>query len=44
MSKNEPKDRQTVKNELTSAIRQSKKERRAITTELNGGYAYDVKR
>ena len=35
MSKNEPKDRQTVKNELTSAIRQSKKERRAITTELN---------
>ena len=35
MSKNESKDRETVKNELTSAIRQSKKERKAIATELN---------
>ncbi|WP_455363458.1 hypothetical protein [[Eubacterium] cellulosolvens] len=35
MSKNESKDRQTVKNELTSAIRQSKEERKAITTELD---------
>ena len=35
MSKNASKDRETVKNELTSAIRQSKKERKAIATELN---------
>jgi len=35
MSKNESKDIQTVKNALTSAIRQSKKERKAIATELN---------
>jgi len=36
MSKNESKDRQTVKNELTSGIRESKRERKAISTELNG--------
>jgi len=35
MSKNESKDIETVKNALTSAIRQSKKERKAIATELN---------
>ena len=35
MSRNESNDRETVKNELTSAIRQSKKERKAIATELN---------
>jgi len=34
MSKNESKDRQSVKNELTSAIRQSKEQRKAITAEL----------
>ena len=34
MSKNESKDRQDLKNELTSAIRQSKKERKAISTQL----------
>lgn len=35
MSKNELKDRQTVKNELTNEIRQNKRERKAISTELN---------
>jgi len=35
MNKNKSDDGQTVKNELTSAIRQSKQERKAITTELS---------
>jgi predicted ArsR family transcriptional regulator len=35
MSKNESKDRQTIKNALTSAIRQSKEQRKTITAELN---------
>ncbi len=35
MSEDESKDRQTVKKELTSAIRQSKLERKAISTQLN---------
>lgn len=35
MSKNESKDRETVKNELTTAIRESKQQRKAISTELN---------
>lgn len=35
MSTNESKDRQTVKRELTSTIRQSKQDRKAISTVLN---------
>ena len=35
MSENTSSDRETVKNELTNAIRQNKKERKAISTELN---------
>jgi Fic family protein len=34
MSKNESKDAQAVKNELTNAIRENKRERKAITTQL----------
>lgn len=34
MSKEESKDRQSLKNELTNAIRQSNPERKAISTEL----------
>ena len=35
MSENESKDREAVKKELTSAIRQNKQERKAISTTLN---------
>ena len=35
MSRNESKDRGTVKSELTNAIRQSKQERKALSTELD---------
>jgi len=35
MSKNACKDRQALKNELTNEIRQSKVERKAISSELN---------
>ena len=34
MSKNEAKDVQTVKNELTNAIRENKRERKAISMQL----------
>jgi len=34
MSDNEPTDRQSMKNQLTSEIRQFKQERKAISTEL----------
>jgi Fic family protein len=34
MSKNESKDAQAVKNELTNAIRENKRERKAISTQL----------
>ena len=35
MSKNESADRQSVKNELTNTIRENKRERKALSTELN---------
>lgn len=35
MSPNESKDVQIIKNELTNAIRENKRERKAISTELN---------
>ena len=35
MSGNELKDKQTVKNEITNAIRQSKQQRKAISSELS---------
>jgi len=35
MSKNDSEDRKNLKKELTSAIRQDKRERRAISAELN---------
>jgi predicted ArsR family transcriptional regulator len=34
MSKNESEDAQAIKNELTNAIRESKRERKAISTQL----------
>jgi hypothetical protein len=42
MNKNESKDRQTVKNELTDAIRENKRERKAISTQLNARGALTV--
>jgi len=35
MSKNQSEDTQTVKNELTNAIKENKRERKVISTELD---------
>jgi predicted ArsR family transcriptional regulator len=42
MNGSEPKDRQSLKNELTNAIRESKRERKAISTQLNAGGALTI--
>jgi predicted HTH transcriptional regulator len=42
MNGKEPKDRQSIKNELTNAIRESKRERKAISAQLNDGRALTI--
>jgi predicted HTH transcriptional regulator len=42
MNGSESNDRQSVKNELTNAIRESKRERKAISTQLNAGGALTI--
>jgi predicted ArsR family transcriptional regulator len=42
VNKNEPKHRQTVKNELTNAIRENKHQRKAISTQLNARGALTI--
>jgi hypothetical protein len=42
MNNNESKDRESVKNELTNAIRESKRERKAISIQLNAGGALTI--